>query len=308
MTDSLLDDSDNSVATSRLSASWTSSNRHHAASSAAGRRKSKDLLKMLHQVQADLLVKNELVGQLEKSEDEYAQMRSSYEGKLNELHEQIMETEKERDVALRKQPGSSRAPLTTRANARNTAATSANVMQLRETRQADEVRRLYEQKLKKLTTENQELKRKYTQTNHTLQSARAKAETYVGKLQSELETLKLEKKQMHKAAKAEADKSRELLAQYDHDIQVMKRREIAANDARKKLEEANESQSQLIRRRNDEVATMAAQMRQLTLNLRRAANDGILLNEAALDRIMNTTYQRATKSPTRRRSTPTTPE
>ncbi|KAI8150137.1 P-loop containing nucleoside triphosphate hydrolase protein [Fennellomyces sp. T-0311] len=307
-TDSLLDDSDNSVATSRLSSSWTSSNRHHAAAAAAGRRKSKDLLKMLHQVQADLLVKNELVGQLEKSEDEYTQMRSTYEGKLNELQEQIMETEKERDVALRKQPGSSQAPLTTRANARGTAATSANVMQLRETRQADEVRRLYEQKLKKLSTENQELKRKYTQTNHTLQTARAKAETYVGKLQSELESLKLEKKQMHKASKTEIDKSRELIAQYEREMLVLKRREAAVNDARKKLEEANESQAQLLRRRNDEVATMAAQMRQLTLSLRRAAGDGVFLNEATLERIMNTSNQRATKSPTRRRSTPTTPE
>ncbi|KAI9495325.1 hypothetical protein BDB00DRAFT_814190 [Zychaea mexicana] len=310
-TDSLLDDSDNSVATSRLSSSWTSSTRQHgtsAAAAAAGRRRSKDLLKMLHQVQADLLVKKELVGQLEKSEDEYTQMRSTYEDKLNELHEHLVETEKERDMALRKRPSGSRAPVVTthaRATARGSNTGATTVMQLRETRQADDVRRLYEQKLKKLSAENQAFKQKYTQTNHTLQTARAKAEAYVGKMQSEIVSLKLEKKQMQKAAKMDADKSRDLIAHYEREIHVLKRREAAAHDARKKLEEASESQGQLLRKRNDELASMATQLRQLTLNVRRAANDGILLNQASLDRILNTTHQRATKSPIGRRATPT---
>ena len=269
---------------------------------------------MLHQVQADLLVKKELVGQLEKSEDEYSQMRSTYEDKLNELHDHIMETEKERDNALRKPVASSRQPLTSTAatirggRSRATAQpSSANLMQLRETRQADEVRRLYEQKLKKLSTENQELKRKYTQTNHTLQTARAKAETYVGKMQSEIESLKLEKKQLQKVIKMGADKSKDRIQQCERDIQVLKRKETAANDARKKLEEMNENQEQLLKRRNEEVASMATQLRQLTTNLRRAAIDGVLLNQASLDRILNiTTNQRATKTPTfGRRPTPT---
>ncbi|KAG2228063.1 hypothetical protein INT45_009109 [Circinella minor] len=321
-TDSLLDDSDNSVATSRLSSSWTSSTRQHHGSSTSGRRRSKDLLKMLHQVQADLLVKKELVGQLEKSEDEYAQMRSTYEDKLNELHDHIMETEKERDNALHKPVENSRHPListaaTSRRTVNNTTGggrhrttaqpSPTNVMQLRETRQADEVRRLYEQKLKKLTTENQELKRKYTQTNHTLQTARAKAETYVGKMQSEIESLKLEKKQLQKVTKMEADKSRDRIQQYERDIQVLKRRETAANDARKKLEEVNESQEQLLKRRNEEVTSMTTQLRQLSTNLRRAATEGVLLNQASLDRILNiNANQRATKTPTfGRRPTPT---
>ncbi|KAI9259488.1 P-loop containing nucleoside triphosphate hydrolase protein [Phascolomyces articulosus] len=369
-TDSLLDDSDNSIATSRLSSSWTSSSRQHGHSaqgsnsgtSTAGRRRSKDLLKMLHQVQADLLVKKELVGQLEKSEDEYTQMRSTYEDKLNELHEHLMETEKERDDALLKQPGSSRRrPLnngaatiagTTNYTRRTAAAATGrtmasqargigggergvrgggggttpppttaapNVMQLRETRQVDDVRRLFEQKLKKLSTENQELKRKYTQTNHTLQTARAKAETFVSKMQSEIDTLKLEKKQLQKAAKMEADKSRDRIAQYERDIQVLKRREIMANDNRKKWEEAHEYQEQLLKRRNDEVASMATQLRQWTTSLRRAATEGVVLNEVSLDRILNTSTssttatttmmnsnnQRATKSPIGRRTTTT---
>ncbi|CDH48941.1 kif21a protein [Lichtheimia corymbifera JMRC:FSU:9682] len=318
-TDSILDDSDNSIGTSRLSSSWTTVSRQQqgaigsdGSSSTAGRRRSKDLLKMLHQVQADLLVKQELVGQLEKSEGEFSQMRSTYEDKLNELHEHLMETQKERDVALQRKRTTTANPATInrRAVTGNTATTAgrssaANAMQLREApRQVDEVRRQYEQKLKKLSSENHELKRKYTQTNHTLQSARSKAEAYVNKLQREIDALKLDKKQMLKAAKMEADKTREQNTQYERDIQTLKRRESTLADAKKKIEDQYDAQAQLLRRRNDEVASMATQLRQLNFSLRKAATEGIFLNEASLEKILSTiTTQRASKSPTAMRRT-----
>lgn len=310
-TDSLLDDSDNSIGTSRLSSSWTTVSRQQqgaigidGSSSTAGRRRSKDLLKMLHQVQADLLVKQELVGQLEKSEGEFSQMRSTYEDKLNELHEHLMETQKERDVALQRKRTTTAHPgtINRRSVTGNTTAgrsSAANAMQLREApRQVDEIRRQYEQKLKKLSSENHELKRKYTQTNHTLQSARSKAEAYVNKLQREIDALKLDKKQMLKAAKMEADKTREQNTQYERDIQALKRRELTLIEAKKKIEDQYDAQAQLLQKRNDEVASMATQLRQLNFSLRKAATEGIFLNEASLEKILSTiTPQRASKSP-----------
>lgn len=228
------------------------------------------MLKMLHQVQADILVKKELVGQLEKSEDEYAQMRSNYEEKLNQLKEHLSELQRERDLALRK----------------TDSARPQSVMQLREARQAQEVRSSYEAKMKRLVSENQELKRKYTQATNSMQAARSKAENLINRLRSNIETLKLEKKQMQKTMKQEADKVREAAIVSERNIQQLKRRELAAIEARKKVEETCESQSQFIKKRNDEVATMSVQMRQLVNALRKAATEGILLNEAALDKIM----------------------
>ncbi|KAI9313450.1 hypothetical protein BX666DRAFT_1844893, partial [Dichotomocladium elegans] len=283
-TDSILDDSDNSVATSRLSSTDTRprSRAGSTASEAASRRRSRDLLKMLHQAQADLLVKQELVGQLEKSEDEFAQMQSSYVDKLVELQEHLQEAEKERDDALEKshrppQPPPSAAPVPT---------SQASGLGLREARQADEVRRAYEAKVKKLTTENTELKRKYTQTNHTLQTAKAKAEQYIQKLRADAEALRTEKKAMIKAHKAELDKLREAAKDHEHQAHALKRREAVLLDAKKKLEEQHDHQAQLARRRTEETAALAAQMRQITYALRRAANEGLILNEALLDKIL----------------------
>ncbi|KAG0166889.1 Kinesin-like protein kif21b [Apophysomyces sp. BC1034] len=265
-TDSLLDDSDNSVATSRLTSSWTTT----ATRSRDGRRRSKDLLKMLHQVQADILVKKELVGQLEKSEDEYAQMRINYEEKLTQLQEHLSEMQRERDLALRK----------------TSTARPQGVLQLREARQAQEVRSLYEVKMKRLVSENQELRRKYTQATNSMQTARTKAEGLITRLRSNIESLKLEKKQIQKTTKQEADKAREAVATSEREAQQFKRRELAAIDARKKVEETCEGQAQFIKKRNDEMAAMNTHMRQLVNALRKAATEGILLNEAALDKIM----------------------
>lgn len=247
-----------------------------------GRRHGKDMLKMLHQVQADLLVKNELVGQLEKTEDEYAQLKSSYEDQLNELQEHLLELQRERDLALRK---AGKKPVPT-ATVTTTAAVGGG---LREARQVDEVRRLYELKLKKLTTENQELKRKYTQMNHTLQAAHTKAEAYVSKLRAEIETLKREKKQLQKSVKTQTDKNREAASQYERQIQIFKRKEATLNEAIKKEKEAVEAREQMLKKRSEELAAVTAQMRQLTFNLRKAASEGVFLNEASLEKIMQRT-------------------
>lgn len=247
-----------------------------------GRRHGKDMLKMLHQVQADLLVKNELVGQLEKTEDEYAQLKSSYEDQLNELQEHLLELQRERDLALRK---AGKKPVPT-ATVTTTAAVGGG---LREARQVDEVRRLYELKLKKLTTENQELKRKYTQMNHTLQTAHTKAEAYVSKLRAEIETLKREKKQLQKSVKTQTDKNREAASQYERQIQIFKRKEATLNEAIKKEKEAVEAREQMLKKRSEELAAVTAQMRQLTFNLRKAASEGVFLNEASLEKIMQRT-------------------
>lgn len=57
---------------------------------------------MLHQIQADIAVKEELVAQLERSELEYTCMRAQYEERLNMLQEHLLEVQKQRDLALRR--------------------------------------------------------------------------------------------------------------------------------------------------------------------------------------------------------------
>ncbi|KAL0078774.1 hypothetical protein F4703DRAFT_1778088 [Phycomyces blakesleeanus] len=271
-TDSVLDDSDNSVITSSFSG-WTAASR-----SREGRRHSKDLLKMLHQVQADVLVKRELVGQLEKTEEEYTQMRVNYEEQLSLLHNHIQEQNQASS------PVESSSSLTNLSGVGLSRPSS--VAQLREERLAQEVRSQYESKLKRMFNENQDLHRKYTQTASTLQTTRTKGQAIVSRLQSTVETLKAEKKQLQKTIRLAADRARDTAVVNEREIQQLRRRELAALEVKKRLEEANEAQAQVIKRKNEDVAVANLHNRLLVNALRKAAGEGTLLNEAALDKIM----------------------
>lgn len=244
------------------------------------KRQSKNILKMLHQIQADLLVKRELVDQLEKSQEQFVQLKANYEERLNELKDHVLDLQNGRDAVLKKS-GITIVPV-----AGKTTATRP-VVQLRENRQAADVRSQYEVKLKLLVAENMELRKKHHQSTHSVQTGRAKAEGIIGRLRADIEALKLDKKQLNKGLKHQVDKSRETISAYEKEVQILKRREIVALDAKKKLEQVNEAQSQVLKKRTEETAAVNLQIRQLTNVLRRAANEGTFLNEASLERILN---------------------
>ncbi|KAK4517078.1 uncharacterized protein ATC70_000407 [Mucor velutinosus] len=282
--DSMWDDTDSSITTSRVDNQSPTRQQHHHHShhqQKEMRRSSKNLLQMLHQIQADLLVKRELVGQLERSEDQYTQMRVNYESRLNELKDHLLEIQNQRDAALRQSGISTVAPHSHQLPKR-----PQSVLQLRENRQAQEVRSQYEQKIKRLVQENSELRKKTTQSTQSIQTARAKAEGTIGRLRADIEALKLDKKQLHKSLKLEVVKAREASVNHERELAQLKRRVSVAFDAKKKLEDTNQAQQQVIAKRNEETLAANMQLRHLTTVLRRAANEGTFLNESALDKIL----------------------
>ncbi|OBZ90970.1 hypothetical protein A0J61_00982 [Choanephora cucurbitarum] len=276
--DSMWDDTDSSITTSRVDLTINEGQPHKSKSTALNehklKRQNKSLLKMLHQIQADLLVKRELVGQLERSEDQFSQLRTNYEERLTELREHLMETQRQRDDALEK--------------------ASVRPPGLRENREAQEVRSQFEVKLKRLVSENQELKRKQAELTKTIQTARSKAEAAIQRLKSENDSLKSDRKQLNRALKHEIDRARDAAAADEREIQQLKRRLVLALDAKTKAEETVEAQHQVLRKRTEETSAAHLQLRQLTNALRKAANEGTFLNEAALDRIME--YAQTSKS------------
>lgn len=298
--DSMWDDTDSSITTSYNNSSTadipiiTSSTTENMLK--GDRKQKKKLLKMLHQVQADSLVKRELVGRLEKTEDLYTQMRTTYEDKLNKLKEHLLEVQKERDVALSRKPMSPVASTPIRERPQSG-------LQLRENRQASELRLEYEVKVKNLIAENQALRKKNTQITQASRTTQVKADSFIRQLQADIETLNAQKKQLTKNIKAETDSAKEASSQYEREIQQLKRREITALEAKKKLEEANEVQNQLITKRSEETAAANAQVRKLINTLRKAANAGTFLNEANLEKILDGTFVPTPTNVPSRRST-----
>lgn len=261
------------------------------------RKQNRKLLRMLHQVQADSLVKRELMGRLEKTEDFYAQMRTHYEDKLNQLRLHLAEVQRERDVAIKRKPMSPTASTPMRER-------PESVLQLRENRQAEELRSEYQVKVKQLIAENHELRKKNTQITQASRMAQIKSDSMVRQLQEEIEKLSKQTKRKSRELKIETDGAKEASVLYEKEIQQLKRREAVAVEAKKKADEVNEAQSQLIKKRSEETATVNTQMRQLVNMLRKSANAGTFLNEANLEKILNGTFiPTPTNVPSRRSAT-----
>ncbi|KAI8881937.1 kinesin-domain-containing protein [Backusella circina FSU 941] len=266
--DSMWDDTDSSMTTPRHPQQQYLNNNDpstllQASKSRDDRRQNKNLLKMLHQIQADVLVKQELVGQLGKTEDEYAQMRETYEDKLKDLKGHLVE------------------------NQQKTLSRPQSVMQLRENRQAQDVRSQYEIKIKRLLNELQELRQKNTTLTQQLKSSRIKSDQTLSKLRSDLDSLKLDKKNLLKARKLETEKNKDATTLLERELTQTKRREQQLLTDKKKWQDTQNSQKETIKKKSDELIHTSGQYRQLTTILRRTASEGVFLNEASLEKIMS---------------------
>ncbi|KAG1078779.1 hypothetical protein G6F42_024086 [Rhizopus arrhizus] len=94
-----LDDEDNQSSASSSSMHSYAKNDTHAS---IPEKQNPQLVRMLHQIQSDIRVKEELVSHLEKSETKYSFMRRKFDDKIAELHAQLAELQKDRDQALAK--------------------------------------------------------------------------------------------------------------------------------------------------------------------------------------------------------------
>lgn len=230
------------------------------------------LARMLHQIQSDIRVKEELVAHLEKSETEYAFMRRKFDDKISQLQQQLLTLQRERDNAVEhtKSRFSSRSEMT---------------MQVKEKQQLIEIRHAYEAKMKNLLSEIQELKRKYSKTTMTMQSTRNQHETLLRSLRVNVETLKVEKKRMIKRMKLEAERVREQSTLQDRKIQQLQRLNAEANMARKRLERQHEQQKMTLKQRDKEVLMNNQQLKQLINVLKKAVREGGVLDEHLLGKV-----------------------
>jgi hypothetical protein len=244
------DDTDSSMTTPRHH-QLNNATLPQASKSRDDRRQNKNLLKMLHQIQADVLVKQELVGQLGKTEDEYAHMRETYEDRLKDL----------------------KGHLTRPA--------------VRENRQTQDVRLQYETKVKRLVNELQDVKKNNTVLTQQLKSSRIKSDQTISKLRTDLDSLKLDKKNLLKTRKLESEKHKEATSSLERQLSQSKRREHQLLTDKKKGNETLHSQKESIKKKSDELVHVSTQYRQLTTVLRRAASEGVFLNEASLEKILS---------------------
>lgn len=243
------------------------------------------LSRMLHQIQSDIKVKEELVSHLEKSETEFTFMRRKFDEKINLLQSQLAETQKEKDMALmRTKSGLAiksdianlRGPQTTPAIDNGAAATKQNIA---------EIRHSYEVKMKNLVSEMQDLRRKYAHATITMQSTRNQNESLLRSLKVNVETLKTEKKRLMHRMKLESDRVREQMSRQERKIQQLQRQHAKSNQAKKRLEREHEQQKSTLKKRNEEILINSSQLKQMISIMKKAVREGGILDEKMLSKV-----------------------
>lgn len=267
-----LDDEDNQSSASSSSMHSYAKNDTHAS---IPEKQNPQLVRMLHQIQSDIRVKEELVSHLEKSETKYSFMRRKFDDKIAELHAQLAELQKDRDQAL--------------AKTKSTFAAAPNradmAMQLKEKQQLIETRHVYENKMKQLVIEIHDLKRNYSRTIMNMQSTRNQHESLLRSLRVNVETLKVEKKRMIKRMKQETERVREQMALQERKISKMQRQYTEVNHARTRLEREHEAQKLTLKRREKEIVINNSQLKQLTDMLKKAVREGGMLDDQLLSKV-----------------------
>lgn len=237
-------------------------------------------MRMLHQIQSDIKVKEELVCHLEKSETEYILMRRKFDDKINRLQDQLTELQENRDVALKRTKG-----LFKQSPGGPPLDAALQQQQAREKQQLLEIRQAYETKMKHLLTEIHDLKRKYSQTTNAMHVARNQNESLLKSLRVSVDTLKAEKKQMVKRMKEESDRVRDQITHQERRIQQLQRQHSEATLARRRLERERDLQKQTLKKRNEEVIMNNSQLKQLTCIMKKAVREGGVLDERLLGKI-----------------------
>lgn len=270
-------DDDNQSSAS--SSSMNSFMKHHAdentAASTSAEKQNPQLVRMLHQIQSDIRVKEELVSHLEKSETKYSFMRRKFDEKVSELHSQLAELQKSRDQALAKTKSSF-------ASAPNRADVA---IQMKEKQQLIETRHVYENKMKSLVLEIHDLKRNYSRTVMNMQSTRNQHESLLRSLRVNVETLKVEKKRMIKRMKQETERVREQMALQERKISKLQRQHTEVSHARSRLEREHEAQKLTLKRRDKEILINNSQLKQLTDMLKKAVREGGVLDDQLLGKV-----------------------
>ncbi|KAG1149520.1 hypothetical protein G6F37_007937 [Rhizopus arrhizus] len=269
---SLFDDLDFTSASSSVESTTMES---VISSSVAEQEKSNpQLTRMLHQIQSDIRVKEELVTHLEKTETKYAFMRRKFDEKIDNLHRQLVELQAERDKALTK----------TKQNFAASHRTDANAG-IKEKQQLLETRQTYENKMKGLVMEIHDLKRNYSRTIANMQSTKNQQESLLRTLRANVETLKVEKKRTIKRMKQETERVKEQMAIQERKISKLQRQQSEVNHARLRLEREHEAQKATLKRRDKEILASQNQIKMLTDLVKKAVREGGTLDDQLLSKV-----------------------
>lgn len=113
-----------------------------------------------------------------------------------------------------------------------------------------QIRQKYEEKVKKLSTEISEFKRKFQEQQQELNAKKINNEKLIVNMKQHLENLKQEKLKLLKRLKDKENQAREKDTIKDQEISKLKRKQSQLTELTKKLERSNQMQASIFDRSN----------------------------------------------------------
>ncbi|KAI7858799.1 hypothetical protein BDC45DRAFT_497663 [Circinella umbellata] len=235
--------------------------------------------RIISQVQSDIRVKEELVTQLERCENEYIHMRRKFEQRLGKLGHEILSIKRDRDDVMRRAAYNEQQQQRQRMQRRGSDANSQ-----REKQQLMDMRHAYEIKIKTLFTQLSDLRRKYSQSSSAIQSSRNQNESMLRALRVSVESLKMERRRMIKRMKEEALRVKEKITAHEREIQQLRRRQQRDVEVKHRLERENKKVQLMLQKRSDEAVLTNDKLGKLIQILKKAVREGGVLDEKQLAR------------------------
>lgn len=204
---------------------------------------------LMNRVRSDLSLKEDLIRQFEICQAEYSSMRRNYDEKLRLVQENLQQSQRERDLAIKK-------------------ATSTNPVTATPTTISISNRR-YEEKIKALGKELNVARASASEAQRALQTRSSSAESSMKALRVQLETMRIEKSKLLARLAEETSKLKNDCFAHDGELTELRQREYRASESARKLKKAYDFQKALLQKRIEQNHQARHKIRQLLLALKK---------------------------------------
>lgn len=204
---------------------------------------------LISRVRSDLALKEDLIRQFEICQAEYSSMRRNYDEKMRLVHENLVQAQKERDLAIKK--------ATSGGNLTNSAPAPSIS------------NRRYEEKIKALGKELNIARASVAESQRALQTRALTSEASMKSLRTQLESMRAERTKLLAKLAEETSRLKSDCFAHDNELTDLRQREYRATESARKLKKAYEFQKALLQKRIEQNHQARVKIRQLLLALKK---------------------------------------
>lgn len=204
---------------------------------------------LMSRIRSDLALKEDLIRQFEICQAEYSSMRRNYDEKMRLVHENLIQAQKERDLAIKK------------------ASSGGNLMNSVPTTSISN--RRYEEKIKELGKELNIARASVAESQRALQNRTSTSESSLKSLRTQLESMRAERSKLLARLADETSRLKSDCFAHDSELVELRQREYRATESARKLKKAYDFQKALLQKRIEQNHQARNKIRHLLLALKK---------------------------------------